>query len=77
MTNMENDFVECDYVRSLYPLAVIEQAARDYADICTISIKPDDTVTRCRFSASKAPLQLTMHEFSNYLIELINERGKS
>ena len=74
---MANDFNVCEYVRSLYPLKVIEQAAYDYEYICTIDIKVIGDVTRCTFSNSRVPLALTIHEFSNYLIELINTRGQA
>ena len=70
---MKNNFIECDYVCSLYPLAVIEQAAKDYSDICAVDIELVYNATRCRFSS----LTLTMHEFSNYLIELINKRKRA
>lgn len=73
---MKNNFIECDYACSLYPRAVIEQAAKDYSDICAVDIELVYNATRCRFSANKASLTLIMHEFSNYLIELINKRNR-
>ncbi|WP_368043535.1 HxsD-like protein [uncultured Mitsuokella sp.] len=66
-----------EYPQLLYPRSVIEQAVSDYAHICRIDLQTGPQVTICRFYDSRAPLQLTVQEFSNYLIELINKRGTS
>lgn len=62
-----------EYPQSLYPRTVIEQAVRDYANICQIELQNVPRGTRCEFYDSRAPLRMTVQEFSNYLIELINK----
>lgn len=65
-----------EYPQSLYPRAVIEQAVRDYDHICQIELQAVPQGTICCFYDSSATLMMTVQEFSNYLIELINKRVK-
>lgn len=72
MNHKKNSIIQ-EYPQSLYPRLVIEQAVRDYADICKIELQNVPGRTICEFYDSKAPLPITVKEFSNYLIELINK----
>lgn len=62
------------YPCSLYPLAVIRRATKDYRAICNICIDAQQDVTICTFVDNRAPLAITMGEFSNYLLELLHAR---
>lgn len=60
---------------TIYPQDVIQQAVKDYAEICRIELNTTDVGVECIFLESVADLELTAREFSNYLIELINAGG--
>ena len=55
----------------IYPLAVIQRAVRDYAEIAQIQIFPLKKYTACVFYDCVASEELTVKEFGNYLIDLI------
>ena len=55
----------------IYPLAVIQRAVRDYAEIAQIQIFPFKKYTTCVFYDCVASEELTVKEFGNYLIDLI------
>lgn len=55
----------------IYPLAVIQRAVRDYAEIARIQILPLKKYTACVFYDCVASEELTVKEFGNYLIDLI------
>lgn len=55
----------------IYPLAVIQRAVRDYAEIAQIQILPLKKYTACVFYDCVASEELTVKEFGNYLIDLI------
>lgn len=60
---------------TIYPQDVIQQAIKDYAEICHIELLQTDTGVECLFLESVADLELTAREFSNYLVELVNAGG--
>jgi len=60
---------------TIYPQDVIQQAVKDYAEICHIELRKTEGGVECVFLKSIADLELTAREFSNYLVELINAGG--
>lgn len=71
---MKNEFI-IRYPLLLYPKRYIEQGINDYREICDITVQYDKDVAVCSISNSVGNLKITVQEFSNYLIELINARG--
>lgn len=66
--------VEQTYSLDIYPEPVLRQAIKDYHDICHIEATIKDGSMVCCFSHGKIDETTIMHEFSNYLIELLNSR---
>lgn len=60
---------------AIYPQDVIQQAVKDYAEICRIELRGTEGGVECVFLKSITDLELTAMEFSNYLAELINAGG--
>lgn len=60
---------------TIYPQDVIQQAVKDYAEICRIEFCRTESGVECVFLKSIVDLELTAKEFSNYLVELINAGG--
>ena len=57
---------------AVYSERLIDRAISDYRSICNIVKKKQRNGTICVFSKSLTDLELTVCEFSNYLIELSN-----
>ena len=74
-SKMNADAIELFFPTSIYSEGMVRRAAYDYQDICDceISVLPDGI--NCRFHDSVTELELTVLEFSNYLVELSNARG--
>jgi len=60
---------------SFYPLSAIKQAALDYRHIAKILVTADSHYACCRFLWCKAEENLTVDEFSNYVIDLAGAKG--
>lgn len=67
--------ITVNYPASVYEKTVVEQAIADYRGICRIRLRSDGREYVCVFSRSRADLELTALEFTNYLIELSNSRN--
>ena len=66
---------ELFFPASIYDEVLIDRAIIDYQSICRIhKVHSNDGIV-CAFVDSIAPLELTVNEFANYLIELANSRG--
>lgn len=63
------------YKTNIYPENIIYTAVQRYAGICSIRVEHQGKEMVCVFSDSIADLELTVKEFDNFLIELINSRG--
>jgi len=63
------------YVLEIYPCNYIQKAILDYKNICKIDMVFNNNVVECTFYDSLVDLEITVKEFSNYLIELINSRN--
>ena len=65
---------------SIYDVAVLQQAAEDYAGICDVDVMgskqsiEDKEYIICKFAHSKADMELTVKEFCNYVIAHMNVR---
>ena len=57
---------------NIYSPTIIQRAIQDYKDICQIRVEENTDHIVCEFVESVADIELTIYEFSNYLIELIN-----
>lgn len=62
------------YPHSVYDRDLIDQAIKDYQEICTIKQHDSGMEISCVFSQSVTDLTVTALEFSNYLIELANSQ---
>lgn len=72
MTFMSNKMT-LRFKQSLYSLDAIKRATIDYDDICKIEIQADSRYVNCLFTDSKVDTRLAIKEFSNYVLELMNE----
>ena len=55
----------------IYALSAIQQAVQDYAHIANIRVLPLKNQVKCIFTKCRAQEQLTVQEFSNYVIDLM------
>ena len=62
------------YPHSVYGRDLIDQAIKDYQEVCSIKQHDNGMETSCVFSRSVTDLTITALEFSNYLIELANSQ---
>lgn len=56
--------------KELYKKCRIEQAVRDYAQICQIEVKEEKACYLCCFSNMRFDVKTVISEFENYLIGL-------
>lgn len=63
------------YQKGLYDPKAVSEAAGRYQKICRIDIKEGHGGILCVFHADEESLDLIIHEFDNYLIEMMN-RGQ-
>lgn len=61
--------------KSFYPYHVLLTAIRDYRHIAQIELDDVGAHYRCTFTNCVAPTARVIHEFDNYLIELMNSQG--
>lgn len=61
--------------KAVYSESIIRRGIEGYQKICQISCRPDEDTHVCAISHSLADLELTTHEFMNYLIEIANSGG--
>lgn len=72
---MKND--NCiSFPKAIYSDVTIQRAICDYSPLCRIEMVQDATKYVCCFWDCRVDLQLTIHEFANYLIELSNSRSE-
>lgn len=71
---MENKIIQF-FSLDIYPKNYIEKAIVDYINICKIDLAYDGSTAKCTFYNSVTDLEITVKEFSNYLIEIINSRS--
>ena len=64
-------------VKDLYSYEMIEKAADSFSSLCKISISIDGNYYVCSFDMCKYDELVTIREFENYLIDLINMHGMS
>lgn len=58
--------------KEIYSLQCIERAIHDYSSLATITIEETATYYICTFSVLGFDMDLIMHRFANYLIDIIN-----
>lgn len=63
---------EIAFASMIYPKAIIQKAITDYQSICRIQMEQHTDYVLCTFLESITDIDLTICEFSNYLIELLN-----
>ncbi len=71
-----NKSITINFTASIYDFADIKKAISDYHKICKIKTVESKRSICCTFYDSVADIEITAHEFSNYLIELSNTRSK-
>ena len=59
--------------RSIYSIDAIKSAISAYREIASICMTIDHDVCLCEFQSTVYPLQITMHEFANYVLDLTVE----
>ena len=64
------------YHKSLYSEAVLQNAIHDYRNLATITLSDEVDNYLCIFSDCIVAPERVIHEFDNYLIELINAQGE-
>lgn len=57
---------------NLYDQKCIEKSSEDFSDIAEIILEKYDNKIICRVLNSKSDINLTVCEFSNYIIDLMN-----
>ena len=57
---------------NLYDQKCIEKSIEDFSDIAEIILEKYDNKIICRVLNSKSDINLTVCEFSNYIIDLMN-----
>ena len=61
--------------RELYPIESIKEAITAFQDLCKIRISTHDKkYYTCSFSSCLFDTTITMREFENYLIDLVNTK---
>ena len=64
--------ITIEFDLNLYDQKCIKKAIEDFSDIAEIISEKCDNKIICRMLASKADINLTVCEFSNYIIDLMN-----
>lgn len=72
---MQSNLVK--YNKSFYTLAALETARRDYRQLAEIELTNADGYYICAFQNCVIDADRIIHEFDNYLIELLNSQGTS
>ena len=57
---------------TIYSESAVLRAIEDYREICNIAVSVKNGLLICEFSDCKYELTATIHEFSNYVIDLMN-----
>lgn len=57
---------------AIYSETALLKAIADYKEICTIRFNKADGYMICKFSDCRYELSVTINEFSNYVIDLMN-----
>ncbi len=63
--------------RNIYPDWAVARAAADYQALASIKITADGGYLLCSFRNCKYDEALTVREFLNYLVNLLNSSGLS
>ena len=63
------------YHKAFYPLPVLLAAINDYKHIAVITVSDEGDYFRCSFTNCVVDSVRVIHEFHNYLIELLNSQG--
>ena len=61
-----------EFYLNLYDQKCIEKSIEDFSDIAEIILEKYDNKIICRVLNSKSDINLTVCEFSNYIIDLMN-----
>ena len=65
------------YIKEVYPIKALLAAKYDYRNLATIDISDEGEYHCCSFrNCVVDPLRI-MHEFDNYLVEVINSQEKN
>lgn len=65
------------YAKPFYSKLVLAAAINAYRKIANISLSEDDNYYYCEFFNCIVPADRIIHEFDNYLIELLNSQEVS
>ena len=64
------------YDSAIYPVRVVRTAIRYYASVCEIECQVKGDKAVCCFLVEDIYAQQVIHEFGNFLIELMQREGK-
>lgn len=67
--------VEVKLNGALYPTWAVQRAMADYAGLAIITAEDNGEYCICHFDGCRYDESLTMREFLNYLIDLLNSGG--
>ena len=62
--------------KELYPKWAISKAIIDYEQLSKIILLENTTQWKCLFRKCKKDQNMTIHEFENYIINIMNDRIK-
>ncbi len=63
--------------KEIYKRELIEETILQFREICSITVEDRDGYFICWFSKCAYPVELTICEFENYLIDLTSTRKTS
>lgn len=58
--------------KEIYPVQTIERAIADYAALASVETYEENGRVTCCFSQCRYDEELTVNEFLNYLVDLLN-----
>ncbi len=58
--------------KEIYTQSKIEKAIKDYQSLCEIELEENVKYFSCIFNNCKYSMDLTINEFENYVIDLMN-----
>lgn len=61
--------------KDIYPLWAVNKGISDYAALAVITDKDDGEYHVCQFEKCRYEESLTVNEFLNYLIDVVNSQG--
>ncbi len=66
--------IKLDLCKEIFSIKYIERAINDFSGLCNIYIKESDNMFLCTFDYCICDEALTIKEFENHIIELMNSK---